>query len=176
MRQAVASALLVICFTPQMSALQSRGGTGAGSPANRACSLLTKERVLKTTPYKDTSFLFLIEPNGDILGTSGSACEYGAIGLQIDPFTPARLEELRQKSGKDWVAVSGVGDGAYFRANGTTYAELYVRVGTHTMTIPDERPHWYNARGHEAERHRVGQYPRAGAPVRSILSPSPLSY
>jgi len=140
MRQAVASALLVICFTPQMSALQSRGGTGAGSPANRACSLLTKERVLKTTPYKDTSFLFLIEPNGDILGTSGSACEYGAIGLQIDPFTPARLEELRQKSGKDWVAVSGVGDGAYFRANGTTYAELYVRVGTHTMTIQMSGP------------------------------------
>ena len=85
MRQVVATALLIVCCTPQMSALQSRGGTGAGTPANRACSLLTKERVLKTTPYKDTSFL---------------------------------------------------------------------------------------ARGDEAERHRVGQYPRAGAPVMFGATPA----
>lgn len=44
------------------------------------------------------------------MGVSGSACEYGGVLLQIDPFAPpARIEEML---GAEWTA-----DIAYFRDN-----------------------------------------------------------
>jgi hypothetical protein len=135
MRQVVTLLLVCVWIAPHEAASQARPGEASGKPVIRACALLTKELVLKVTPEKDTSMRFVVPPQEDALGTSGSACEYGGIGLQIDPFTPARLEELRKQMGLTWVPVAGVGDAAYFRENGRDYAELYVRVGTHTMTI-----------------------------------------
>ena len=116
------------------AAAQSRGGAATG-PAIRACSLLTKDLILKVTPMKDTSMLFVVPPQDDSLGATGSACDYGDVGLQIDPITPARFDELRKKAGEEWTPVAGVGDGAYFRNNRDNYAELFVRAGTHTLTI-----------------------------------------
>jgi hypothetical protein len=135
MRQVVVVVSLVVSIGSEVTAFQASGGVAAGKPAIRACSLLTKELVTKVTPRKDTSTLFLVAPQEESLGASGSACEYGGIGLQIDPFTPDRLEELRKQIGKDWTAVPGVGDSAYFRDNSGNFAELYVRVGTRTLTI-----------------------------------------
>jgi hypothetical protein len=135
MRQVMTVLLVFVCIAPQGAALRARAGEAAGQPAIRACSLLTKELVMKVTPEKDTSMLFLVPPQEDALGASGSACEYGGIGLQVDPFTPGRFEELRKRAGETWVPVAGVGDAAYFRENGRNFAELYVRVGTHTLTI-----------------------------------------
>jgi hypothetical protein len=34
-----------------------------------------------------------------------------------------------------WQPVDAIGDEAWFRANGTNYAELYVKTATHTVTI-----------------------------------------
>ena len=134
MRRTVAF-VLVLSIVPHIAASQARAGAASGQPALRACSLLTKELVLKVTPRKDTSMSFIVPPQEDAVGASGSACEYGGIGLQIDPFPPARLDALRKSSGESWAPVAGVGDTAYFRENGISYAELYVAVGTHTLTI-----------------------------------------
>ena len=74
-------------------------------------------------------------PHEEPLGTWGSACDYVGITLQIDPFTPARLDALYKERGKAWTTVPGVGDAAYFAENPNGYAELYARTGTHTFTI-----------------------------------------
>ena len=34
--------------------------------------------------------------------------------------------------------VGGIGEETYFRNNGNRYAELYVRVGNHTLTLQSE--------------------------------------
>ena len=36
------------------------------------------------------------------LGANGTACEWGEVILQVDPWPPARLEAMRQSTGKDW--------------------------------------------------------------------------
>ena len=105
-----------------------------GTAAIRACSLLTKELALRVTSANKQIF-DLLPPAEEPLGANGSSCEYGDIGLQVDPFTPARLDQLYKQSGRDWTPVAGVGDAAYFHDNGGRFAELYVRVGTHTFTI-----------------------------------------
>jgi len=103
-------------------------------PAISACSLLPRELVLKFTPH-DQKIVDIVPPSENRLGESGSACSYGGIELQIDPFTPARLEALRAQHGKGWSPVPGVGDAAYFFDNRGEYAELYARVGTRVFTI-----------------------------------------
>jgi hypothetical protein len=108
---------------------------GGGQPAIRACSLLTKELVLKVTAAANKKVLDLIPPEEESIGATGSACEYGDVRLQIDPFPPARVEELRKQQGKDWTPVPGVGDNAYFRDNRGRFAELIVAVGAHTFTV-----------------------------------------
>ena len=135
MGRIIASLFVFVSIAPHAPALQARPEAAASQAAVRACSLLTKELVLKVTPKKDTSMAFIVPAQEEAVGAGGSACEYGGIGLQIDPFTPERLETLRKSTGQSWAPVAGVGDSAYFRENGTSYAELYVTVGTHTMTI-----------------------------------------
>ena len=129
MSRIVACVFLVGSLMSSVEAWQSRGG----GPI-RACSLLTKELALKVTAANKRIF-DLLPPEEEPLGVAGSSCEYGDIGLQVDPFTPARLDQLYKQNGKDWTPVTGVGDAAYFRDNGGRFAELYVRVGGHTFTI-----------------------------------------
>jgi hypothetical protein len=132
MRHVVTSLLMFVCIAPHAAASQA----AAGKPAIRACSLLTKELVLNVTPRKDTKMSFVVPPMEEAVGASGSACEYGGIGLQINPFTPAGLAEIRKsKTGQAWTAVAGLGDTAYFHENPNGYAELYVSAGAHTLTI-----------------------------------------
>jgi hypothetical protein len=127
MRRIVATVVLFACLSLVASA-QSRGG----SPI-KACSLLSRELVLKVTENKQ--LVDIIKPQEEPIGAIGSACDWGGIGLQIDPFTPARLEELRKSTGKDWEPVPGIGDATYFRNNRDRFAELFGRVGTHSFTI-----------------------------------------
>ena len=81
--------------------------------------------------------VLLVAPMEDALGKSGSACWYGGITLQVDPFASATFEKQRDKA---WVPVSDVGDSAYFRDNRGNYAELYVRVGGRALTIQMDVP------------------------------------
>jgi hypothetical protein len=124
----------VLCSGLHTAALaQARPGAAALKP----CSLLTRELALKANPKQA---LDAAGPKEVPLGASGSACEWGDLLLQIDPFSPARLEELRKTDGKNWEAIPSVGDAAYFHNIRNQMAELFVRVGTRTfgvvITIP----------------------------------------
>ena len=131
MRQFIASALVIGTATV---AVASQAPV-AGKPPISACSLLPTDLVVKVGGL-DSKMAKFIKPEEEAMGTTGSACEYGEVRLQVDPFTPARLEELRKtNSAKNWVTVSGVGNAAYFNNNRDRYAELIVSTGTHVFTI-----------------------------------------
>lgn len=100
-----------------------------------ACSLLTRELLEEVTPEDRERFEFglTFPPAEEPVGVSGSACEYGGVHLQIDPFaSPAAVEELLAA---EWTSVPGPGDVAYFRDNVGQWAELYVRDGDRVITI-----------------------------------------
>ncbi len=138
MRQLVASFVVMGCFASQSAAVQS-STRGAATPAIRACSLLTGDVVTQVTPYDKAAFdlVMRIPPQEDSVSSSGSACTYGGITMQVDPFAPAVFEKQR---GKDWVPIAGVGDTAYFFDRRGRWAELYVRVGEHVLTIQMDIP------------------------------------
>ena len=97
-----------------------------------ACSLLSRELVRKVSPV-DRKPAFELPPEEEPIGQKGSSCEYGGIGLQVNPF--ARADEMRKSMGKEWEPVSGVGDTAFFRNNRNLFAELLVWTGAHHFTI-----------------------------------------
>jgi len=115
-------------------ALTQRSGAASARATLRACSLLTKELVTQITPYDKQALnqAFMVPPMEDELGASGSACSYGGITMQIDPFPAANLERLVQK---DWAPVPNVADAAYFHDNQGRFAELMLRSGSRLLTI-----------------------------------------
>jgi hypothetical protein len=137
-RRAVALLLVIGVFTPALMARQAaRGDVTPARPS--ACALLTKELVTQITPY-DTQTLagvLGVRPTEDPIGQSGSACSYGGITMQIDPFPFATIEKMRTPA---WAAVPGVGDAACFRDNRGEWGELYVRSGTRVLTIQMDVP------------------------------------
>ena len=134
MRQIIIALLLMGCLHT-VALAQTRATAAPIKP----CSLLTRELVDKASAGSNQS-IDAAAPTEVQLGATGSACDWGDIILQIDPFTPARLEELRKTDGKNWETVPGVGDAAYFHNVRDTLAELFVRVGARTfglvITIP----------------------------------------
>jgi hypothetical protein len=137
MRQVVAALLVIVIGYFARPAATPLEAQGAGKPAVRACSLLTKELVTKVTPYSEEQkrLVFMVPPNEDSLGASGSACHYGGITFQIDPFKPESLDAMSKKYGKAWVPVPDVGDAAYFHDNRGRWGELVARAGAHVFTI-----------------------------------------
>ena len=115
-----------------------QGGTYAQPKAQKPCSLLTAELVRKISAGSGQSVN--AEPTEISLGASGVGCDWGDIIFQLDPFPPARLDELRKVDAKNWEVISGVGDAAYYHNVRDAMAELYVRVGNRTfgmvVTIP----------------------------------------
>ena len=76
----------------------SRRQSATGKPAViRACSLLPKADVKKIGAPND-QFFDMIPPTEESLGGGGSACSYSGIHIQVNPFTPAWLEELQKWS------------------------------------------------------------------------------
>lgn len=119
-----------ICIGPQTAAAQPRaGGAATGQPAVRACAVLTRDLVAPLTENKQV--LDLIPPQEEALGTSGTACEYGSVRLQLFPGRGGR----RTVSGQDLQPISGAGDGGYFRDNRGYYAELMVWTAKHSLDL-----------------------------------------
>jgi len=108
-------------------------------PSLRACALLTREVVTQVSPYDKQALdlVLKVPPMENSIGSSGSACDYGGVTMQIDPFTPAVFDKQRDKS---WSAVSGVGDVAYFADRRGMWGELYVKAGTRVLTIQMDVP------------------------------------
>ena len=131
MRQLIASVLVLGTMT---TAVASQASSPAKPPIS-ACSLLPTDLVLKVGGIQP-DMVKSLKPEEEAMGTTGSACQYGSVRLQVDPFTPARLTEiLKTETAKTWVPVGGVGDAAYFNNNCNRYAELVVRTGAHVFTI-----------------------------------------
>ena len=130
MRHVVALCVALSCLTPGAAASQSGSGGGkAGQPAVRACAVLTRDLVAPFTENK--KILDLIPPEEEALGTSGTACEYGAVRLQLFPGRGGK----RTFSAKHFQPISGAGEGGYFRNNRDLYAELMVWTGRHSLDL-----------------------------------------
>jgi hypothetical protein len=117
----------------------SAGSPAAAQPravAAKACVLLSKDLIAQHTPYERDAqkLVFSIPPQEDAIGATGSACEYGGVHLQVNPFaSPQYVEQQLAKDG--WAREPGLGDVAMFRDNRGSYAELYVRSGARVITI-----------------------------------------
>jgi hypothetical protein len=130
MRHVVALFVAISWITPQEAASQTRAGApAAGQPALRACAVLTRDLVAPFTENK--TILDLIPPEEEALGTSGTACEYGAVRLQLFPGRGGK----RTVSAKDLQPISGAGEGGFFRSNRDRYAELMVWTGKHSLDL-----------------------------------------
>jgi hypothetical protein len=127
-QQFIAAVVIVGAVIAPVVAAQAPPGKSRIS----ACALLPTDLVVKVGGINPQA-VKILKPEEEAMGTTGSACEYGDIRLQVDPF--ARSEGLRKSPGKDWQPVSGVGDTAFFHANGRNYAELMVWTGAHHFTI-----------------------------------------
>jgi hypothetical protein len=130
MRHVVTLFVAVSCITLQAAASQTRSSDpAAGRQAVRACQVLTKDLVAPFTENK--KILDLIPPQEEVLGTSGTACEYGAVRLQLFPGRGGK----RTASAKDLQPISGAGEGGYFRSNRDRYAELMVWTSKHSLDL-----------------------------------------
>jgi len=131
----ITSLSLVACL-----AAASPAPAQSGKPAIRACEVLTRDVVAKFDTG-NPKMRDLIPRNEEAIGSHGSSCNDGSIFVQIDPFLNS--DSYRKSPAKDWQAVSGVGDTAYFHNNRDRYAELMVWSGRHHFTIqlsvPDGR-------------------------------------
>ena len=131
----ITSLSLVACL-----AAASAAASQSGKAAIRACEVLTRDVVAKFDTG-NPKMRDLIPRDEEAIGSHGSSCHDGSILVQIDPFLNS--DSYRKSPAKDWQAVSGVGDTAYFHNNRDRYAELMVWSGKHHFTIqlsvPDGR-------------------------------------
>lgn len=146
MRHVVALFVAVGCMTFQAAAAQTPAGTpAAGQPTVRACAVLTRDLVAPFTENKKV--LDLIPPQEEVLQTSGTACEYGAVRLQLFPGRGGK----RTPYTKDLQPISGAGDGGYFRSNRDRYAELMVWTAKHSLDLQVSVPKGSTAEGIKLE-------------------------
>lgn len=109
------------------------GAAGAqpasSAPGPRACAVLTRDLVAPLTENK--SILDLIPPEEEVLATGGTACEHGAVRLQLSPGRGGK----RTLTAPGLQPVQGAGDGGFFRSNQNRYAELAVWTSRHSLDL-----------------------------------------
>ena len=99
--------------------------------AIKVCGLLPPAEVKKLVGGNQV--FDMIPPKEEALGTYGSSCNYPGIHIQVMPFLSSTIDAARKRGKLETVA--GVGDEAYFYENPAGYAELYVKVGSHLLTL-----------------------------------------
>lgn len=136
----------ITCISILQGTSQARPDQGAaGQPAVRACAVLTRDLVAPLTENK--KILDLLPPEEEALGTSGTACEYGSVRLQLFPGRGGK----RTVSAKGLQPITGAGDGGYFRNNGDRYAELMVWTSKHSLDLQVSIPSGRTAESIKAE-------------------------
>ena len=103
----------------------------------QVCSLLPKEEVKKHLPWK--AMFDRMAPEEEPIGAGGSSCNYPSVDIQVLPFSQGFMDSARKQPG-GVETVSGIGDEAYFRNNPQGYAELYVKIGKHIVTLQANVP------------------------------------
>jgi hypothetical protein len=125
-------AVVLMSLHPPLLQARAESAQAASSavPRVKACSLVPKEDVKKHLAWN--AALDRMEPEEEAIGADGSSCNYPSVFIQILP----RLKKVTgPPSPTGWEAISGVGEDAYFRNNKNQYVELYVRTGTHVVTV-----------------------------------------
>jgi hypothetical protein len=108
---------------------QSQQPSPTAAPTIKVCSLLPKEEVKKYLPW--SALVDSMEPEEQAVGAAGSSCNYPSVRIQV----LGRSTTTGPPDQKGYEPISDVGDEAYFRNNRNRFAELYVRVGKHTLTL-----------------------------------------
>lgn len=130
-----ATVVAAVALVSPESLKAQTGAAGRSSADNSqriaACALLPKDEVKRYLPWLAVLDQMPIEE--EPVGASGSSCNYPSVFIQVLPFSPRTIEMARQKGGL--ATVAGVGDEAYFYNNADRYAELYVRIGKHLLTV-----------------------------------------
>ena len=140
MRHVVTLLVTLICSTPHAAPAQPRAGDPAafqarsgapasGAPRVTACSLLTPDIAQK---YIDARIIKFLKPDDSPVGTKGTSCEYGRIGLRLNPFGE---KTVPKSPGKDWQPVTGVGDAAFVHPLNNHYVEVLAFTGPHHIGI-----------------------------------------
>ena len=137
----VPASFLIVGFT--LSAAIVFPARGDEFDAGKACSLLSRDLLMKIETPSGRQALETSEPDEDWVGEAQreagmsvtrnlSSCQYGRVLLVLDPIAqPERVRDaMRARTApyQDYESVQGVGDAAFFSAN-SAYANLYVFAG-----------------------------------------------
>jgi hypothetical protein len=130
MRHLASLFVAIGCITTHAATPEAVSRSAAADQAAvRACAVLTRDLVAPLTENK--TVLDLIPPAEETLGTSGTACQYGSVRLQLYPGRGGK----RTPPVKDLQPISGAGEGGYFRSNRDRYAELMVWTSKHSLDL-----------------------------------------
>ena len=128
-RFVVPFALAAAMFVPPALAQTPTASADKGQRPN-ACSILTREEVKKIMQWnavfdkqKETE-----EPFG-----SGSVCFYPGVHVFVGTRWASDIESARRRG--PVTPVAGIGDEAFLHANGSSFAELYIRVGDRRLHV-----------------------------------------
>jgi hypothetical protein len=119
---------LVVSVVAAVGCLSSPAAA-AGQPVPRACEVLTRDLVTPLT--ENPTILDLLPPEEETLGTSGTACEYGAVRLQLFPGRGG----TGTAPDSSFQPISDAGWSGFFHNNRDYYAELAVWTGEHSLTL-----------------------------------------
>lgn len=131
--------LSLLAVVSAADAPSSSAQKAAGNPPRiNACTVLTPDVVAQFTTATRTKMK--TPPTETPVGVNGSQCDYGGIGLQIDPFATVSADRMRKAPAPDWVPIRGVGDTAYFHNVQNALAEMFVWSGSRHFGILIEVP------------------------------------
>ena len=127
---ALMTAGVILACPPSVPAITQQPPQ-AGPPKISACSLVPKEQVKQHLPWIPALDRMAVEE--EAIGKYGSSCNYPSVFIQVLPFSQGTIDSARKNGGLE--PIREVGDEAYFHNNRNRYAELYVKVGTHLLTL-----------------------------------------
>lgn len=116
---------VILASIPLHGASSQNSGARIG-----ACAVMPHELVEKHA--ENPAALKYMKPREEPVDAIGSSCEYGSLGLQVNPFGATSRPKAPSP---EWTAVNGLGDAAFFRPNRKYYAELIVWSGPNHITI-----------------------------------------
>ena len=126
--------LSLVAVVSAVGAASSFHQKPGNSPARiDACTILTPDMV--ATFATATKTKMKAPPSASPIGVNGSQCDYGSIALHIDPFATVSADRMRKSPNSNWVAVTGVGDAAFFHNVQNAMVEMIVWSGSHHFGI-----------------------------------------
>ena len=132
----------------------AQSAPGATSPARTACSLMTPQEIAAITGAR-------IRDGEPQTVPEGTECRFRSsdgnwVHVALGPIDAETFAKYRKLLGTQAETQAGVGDEAYFWGN----VRIYVRVGTHSLTLDLAR----NDQGNATTKAQVLALAKLGAP------------